>query len=163
MPIRSCFGESWVGAAAAIIPPIGPEDCAKYPAFNELVEQEGVAGRGCTVRGGVGYAKRTVEEIAASCVVVVLPPVITLYYQGVLCYFEGLRFGELVEGESKLEYLDGETWVDDTLEVLTWVDEKIELVTDLCAYLEWETFWRVRNGVTGLYSPGFEITLFCGL
>lgn len=38
-----------------------------YPSFNALVLAEHAAGRGVTVRAGVGWAKRTVAEIQWSC------------------------------------------------------------------------------------------------
>lgn len=62
-------GEFMDGAASVIKQPITVADCAKYDTFEELVAALEVAGSGCTIRGGKGFAKKTVGEIVTVCTV----------------------------------------------------------------------------------------------
>ena len=159
MPIEENQGRVFGGAASRIVPPVTEEDCAKYPAFEALVEQEQAADRGCTIRQGKAWASRTVAEIAASCEIGPLPPEIQSYmpgFPGALC---GVRFGDFVPGVSVLKYFFAE-WIDASLLIDVWQDEVITTAISLC---DTEQFiWRVRNGVTGLYSEGYDITAECG-
>ncbi len=67
MPIRVADRREWGGASSKIVKPIMAEDCVMAPCFACLVSQEAQPGRGCTVRAGVGWAKRSVEQIAETC------------------------------------------------------------------------------------------------
>lgn len=60
-------GEFTEGAASVIKQPITVADCAKYDTFEELVTALEVAGSGCTIRSGMAFAKKTVEEIVTVC------------------------------------------------------------------------------------------------
>jgi len=67
MPITENTDEDWTGSRSRLVKPIGEVDCELAPTFEALCRQEAETGRGCTVRGGVGFAKRTVAEITSTC------------------------------------------------------------------------------------------------
>lgn len=67
MAIKVNSGRVYGGASTRIIPPVTAEDCTIYPAFDLLVLEEHKGGRGCTIRQGRGWARRSVEEIETMC------------------------------------------------------------------------------------------------
>jgi len=115
MPIVNVTGKTWAGAAAGVIKPITSADCTVYPTFEELVRAEAVVSRGCTVRAGRGWAKRTVAQIASTCYAV---PTIT-GYNSPGRNVAGVRFFEKV-GVAKLEVDVGAGWVERS--TTTWSD-----------------------------------------
>lgn len=70
MPIVANDTEEFVtGAASVLRPPITAGECAAQDSFEELVLALEVADSGCTIRGGLAYAKKTTVEIAVVCTV----------------------------------------------------------------------------------------------
>jgi hypothetical protein len=70
MPIVANDTEEFVTSAATVLrPPVTVGECAKYDSFEELVTALEVADSGCTIRGGVAFAKKTVSEIVTVCTV----------------------------------------------------------------------------------------------
>lgn len=55
------------GALTLIRPPITAADCTNFDTFEELVLEEQVAGRGCTIRSGMAFAERSVGDIETDC------------------------------------------------------------------------------------------------
>jgi hypothetical protein len=125
----------WAGAASKLIPPITAGDCAKWPAFDELVREEMKPGRGCTVRAGVGFARRTAAEISESCALVV--PVITevtpqpvVYENGFYVWGSGFgaSTGELWIGDAATWELCVETYRFETL--FGWLEARVHAYND---------------------------------
>lgn len=114
MPILNVVGRGWSGAAAGVVRPITSADCTIYPTFEELVRSEGAVSRGCTVRQGRGWAKRTVAEISSSCYAV---PAITSYVAGTRTLV-GVRFYTKT-GPAKFEVNVGAGWVVRATDVWT--------------------------------------------
>jgi len=122
MPIVSVVGKTWAGAAAGVIAPITSADCTVYPTFGELVRAEAVVSRGCTVRQGRGWCKRTVAQIASSCYGV---PTITAYNVATRT-LTGTKFFTKT-GPAKLEVDVGAGWVVRSTDV--WNDTTIHHAT----------------------------------
>lgn len=116
----------WSGAGCRIIPPITVADCTRYPTFDELVLEEGVAGRGVTIRKGQAWAARTVAQIAGSCAVYV--PDVTGHWPGQwMVGFEGKASG------LHFEEVGGECWLTDNASwamSVTKVEQTVSVWTD---------------------------------
>jgi len=108
MPIGENRGRVFGGAESRITPPVTAADCCAFPAFEQLVKEEGVAGRGCTVRYGRAWAARTVAEVAVSCLGV--PAVITAFNR-LTRFLGGSGFGTKT-GLARVEVDIGAGWVE---------------------------------------------------
>jgi hypothetical protein len=97
MPISEADRMEWAGARSKIVKPVTSGDCEKFPCFQCLCIEECKAGRGCTVRAGVGWCKRTPEEIAASCAYptpTILGTSPNPWVVGLAAYVGGAGFGQ---------------------------------------------------------------------
>lgn len=133
MPIVTVSREEWAGAASCIIAPVGADVCPLYPSFNALVLQEHAAGRGVTVRAGVGFAKRTVAEITASCQAVTPNPTGSVPLDlspGTVAYITGTGFADVV---GQLHLGNASTWAASTVKVLqpvgAWIPTSVEITS----------------------------------
>lgn len=126
MPIIVASKAVWAGASSLVVRPIGAGDCTRFPTFEELVLEEAGASRGLTVRAGVGYAKRTVAQIASSCAV--YEPDVTGHWPvqwivGQLARASGLHF----------EDVGGECWLTDNASwamSVTFAQQTVSVWTD---------------------------------
>lgn len=131
MPIKVNSGRVYAGAATRIIPPVTEEDCTIFPALELLVTEEEKAGRGCTIRQGRGWAKRTVEEIENTCTPATPNPTSTTPHPIILTLpfdLYGTGFYDVV---GQVHFGNASTWAASAIKVLqpvsTWTDTEIHI------------------------------------
>lgn len=166
MPIAKAETTEWAGAASKLVPPITEEDCVLFPEFGALAREESKPGRGCTVRAGVGWAKRTNAEIAIVCTPAT--PTITnhappLWLTNHVASVDGMGFYD-VGGFVRLGNAD--TWLGCTYTELqtvgAWQSTNVALSSVNWGMAPGTAWIYVQNKYGKVNAVGREVTVFPG-